>query len=92
MKNENHLVKIKKSDPDKNRCLKCLGYLQYMVRVEAKSGRAKEVAQWAKALVTRPGDPSLILGTHTVEGENQLPVTLCQLHVCCGMCSHTQHK
>lgn len=85
MKNENHLVKKKKSAPDKNRCLKCLGYIQYIVRVEAKSGRAKEVAQWAKAL-----DLSLILGTHTVEGENQLRVILCQLHVCCGMCSHTK--
>ena len=72
------MVKKKTSAPDKNRCLTCLGYVLSIVSVEAKFGSAKAVAQWAKALATKPGDLSLVLGTHTVEGENQLPVVLCQ--------------
>ena len=33
---------------------------------------ASETAQWVKALVIKPNDPSSIPGTHMVEGESSL--------------------
>lgn len=49
---------------------------------------------WVKALAAKPDDPSLICGTHTVEGEKRLPrVTTPQFpHLpskCAYTCMHT---
>jgi hypothetical protein len=43
------------------------------------------MVQWVKALSAKSEDLSLILGTHTVEGENQLSqIIFGPLRACCG--------
>lgn len=60
-------------------------YLQFVL----PTWYARAMVALVQALATMPHDPGVILGTHMVEGENQIrQVVPWLLHVCCGMCGY----